>query len=194
MTSAVPSQHGPNGRDTTDLAPADDVHYSVRRPPGDDHPGLLAVDDGEHSDGLRGVDELFRDLRSSPEGLAGREAARRLLVYGPNPLSHQAGRRWPSELLSQFTQPLACYWRSPPSWPGSAAPRRCPGRSWPSSFSTQGSRSFRSVRPSVPFLVFALSGGAIPLPLTFLQILAVDLGTETLPALALGPTRPSPVR
>jgi potassium/sodium efflux P-type ATPase len=38
----------------------------------------------------------------------------------------------------------------------------------------------------VPFLVFALSGGAIPLPLTVLQILMIDLGTETLPALALG--------
>jgi calcium-translocating P-type ATPase len=38
----------------------------------------------------------------------------------------------------------------------------------------------------VPFLVFALSGGAIPLPLTVLQILAIDLGTETVPALALG--------
>jgi magnesium-transporting ATPase (P-type) len=38
----------------------------------------------------------------------------------------------------------------------------------------------------VPFLVFALSGGAIPLPLTVMQILAIDLGTETLPALALG--------
>ncbi|BBZ12747.1 cation-translocating P-type ATPase [Mycobacterium branderi] len=38
----------------------------------------------------------------------------------------------------------------------------------------------------VPFMVFALSGGGIPLPLTVLQILAIDLGTETLPALALG--------
>ena len=38
----------------------------------------------------------------------------------------------------------------------------------------------------VPFLVFALSGGAIPLPLTVMQILAIDLGTEILPALALG--------
>ena len=38
----------------------------------------------------------------------------------------------------------------------------------------------------VPFLVFAISGGAIPLPLTVLQILAIDLGTEILPALALG--------
>ena len=38
----------------------------------------------------------------------------------------------------------------------------------------------------VPFIIFALSGGAVPLPLTAVQILAVDLGTETLPALALG--------
>jgi magnesium-transporting ATPase (P-type) len=38
----------------------------------------------------------------------------------------------------------------------------------------------------VPFLVYALSGGKIPLPLTVLEILAIDLGTETLPALALG--------
>ena len=37
----------------------------------------------------------------------------------------------------------------------------------------------------VPFLVFALSGGAIPLALTVMQILAIDLGTDTLPALAL---------
>jgi calcium-translocating P-type ATPase len=38
----------------------------------------------------------------------------------------------------------------------------------------------------VPFLLYAFSGGAIPLPLTVMQILAIDLGTETLPALALG--------
>ena len=37
----------------------------------------------------------------------------------------------------------------------------------------------------VPFLVFALAGGAIPLPLTVMQILAIDLGTDVLPALAL---------
>lgn len=37
-----------------------------------------------------------------------------------------------------------------------------------------------------PFLVYALAGGAIPLPLTALQILAIDLGTDTVPALALG--------
>ena len=51
--------------------------------------------------------ELFRDLRTSPHGLAAREAARRLVVYGPNELTRRTGRRWPRELLAQFTQPLA---------------------------------------------------------------------------------------
>jgi magnesium-transporting ATPase (P-type) len=37
----------------------------------------------------------------------------------------------------------------------------------------------------LPLLVFALSGGAVPLALTVMQILAIDLGTDTLPALAL---------
>ncbi|MHB1569663.1 MAG: cation-translocating P-type ATPase [Solirubrobacteraceae bacterium] len=48
----------------------------------------------------------------------------------------------------------------------------------------------------VPFLIYALAGGAIPLPLTALQILAIDLGTETLPALALGrePAEPGIMR
>jgi calcium-translocating P-type ATPase len=39
---------------------------------------------------------------------------------------------------------------------------------------------------TVPFLVFALSGGAIPLPLTVLEMLAFDVALETLPSLALG--------
>jgi magnesium-transporting ATPase (P-type) len=34
--------------------------------------------------------------------------------------------------------------------------------------------------------VFALSGGQIPLPLTVLQLLAFDVGSETMPSLALG--------
>jgi magnesium-transporting ATPase (P-type) len=38
----------------------------------------------------------------------------------------------------------------------------------------------------VPFLVFALAGGAVPLPLNAIQLLAFDLGSETLPSLALG--------
>jgi calcium-translocating P-type ATPase len=44
----------------------------------------------------------------------------------------------------------------------------------------------------VPFLAFALSGGAIPLPLTVMQILAIDLGTEVVPALALGREQAEP--
>jgi calcium-translocating P-type ATPase len=40
----------------------------------------------------------------------------------------------------------------------------------------------------VPYLVFALF--RIPLPLTIIQILAIDLGTDTVPALALGAERP----
>jgi calcium-translocating P-type ATPase len=45
---------------------------------------------------------------------------------------------------------------------------------------------FAHATPEVmPFLVFALAGGAIPLPLTVLQILALDVGTEMLPSLAL---------
>jgi calcium-translocating P-type ATPase len=42
----------------------------------------------------------------------------------------------------------------------------------------------------VPFLAFVFVG--IPLPLTVMQILAVDLGTDLLPALALGTEPPEP--
>jgi calcium-translocating P-type ATPase len=52
---------------------------------------------------------------------------------------------------------------------------------------------FAHATPEVtPYLVFALGGGAIPLPLTVLQLLAFDVGTETLPALALGREKPEP--
>jgi calcium-translocating P-type ATPase len=53
------------------------------------------------------ADRLLRDLRSSPEGLSTREAARRLLQYGPNTLRRRRKRRWPGELARQFTHPLA---------------------------------------------------------------------------------------
>ena len=42
----------------------------------------------------------------------------------------------------------------------------------------------------VPYLAFVLL--RIPLPLTIIQILAVDLGTDMLPALALGAEKPAP--
>ena len=63
-------------------------------------------DDAEHSDQRRPLAELFRDLRTSPAGLTGREAARRLIVYGPNELTRRGGPSWPRDLLEQFTQPL----------------------------------------------------------------------------------------
>ncbi|HIJ86772.1 MAG TPA: cation-transporting P-type ATPase [Desulfuromonadales bacterium] len=42
----------------------------------------------------------------------------------------------------------------------------------------------------IPYIGYILFG--IPLPLTIMQILAVDLGTDMLPALALGAEKPSP--
>ncbi|MEU7875980.1 cation-transporting P-type ATPase [Dactylosporangium sp. NPDC049140] len=64
-------------------------------------------DNGETADERRPLVDLFGDLRTSRAGLSVREAARRLVVYGPNTLSRRTGRRWPRELLGQFTQPLA---------------------------------------------------------------------------------------
>jgi len=45
-----------------------------------------------------------------------------------------------------------------------------------------------NVAELVPYLAFALL--KVPLPLTVIQILAIDLGTDTLPALALGAEKP----
>ena len=42
-----------------------------------------------------------------------------------------------------------------------------------------------------PFVVWALSGGRFPLALGVLQVLALDIGTDILPALALGTEAPS---
>jgi magnesium-transporting ATPase (P-type) len=47
-----------------------------------------------------------------------------------------------------------------------------------------------NVAELTPFLFWALSGGEIPLALTVLQILALDIGTDLLPALALGAEPP----
>lgn len=48
-----------------------------------------------------------------------------------------------------------------------------------------------NVAELTPFVVWALSGGSIPLAITVLQVLALDIGTDLLPALALGAERPS---
>lgn len=45
---------------------------------------------------------------------------------------------------------------------------------------------------AVPFILFALSRGRIPLALNVMHILAVDLGTDLVPALALGAEPPEP--
>ncbi|MBI5582355.1 MAG: cation-transporting P-type ATPase, partial [Deltaproteobacteria bacterium] len=47
-----------------------------------------------------------------------------------------------------------------------------------------------NIPEAVPYLAYILL--QIPLPLTILQILAVDLGTDMLPALALGTEKPTP--
>jgi magnesium-transporting ATPase (P-type) len=45
---------------------------------------------------------------------------------------------------------------------------------------------------AVPFILFALTGARIPLALDVMHILAVDLGTDMVPALALGAEPPEP--
>jgi P-type Ca2+ transporter type 2C len=45
---------------------------------------------------------------------------------------------------------------------------------------------------AVPFVIFGLSGGVVPIALPVLHILSVDLGTDIVPALALGAERPEP--
>ncbi len=45
---------------------------------------------------------------------------------------------------------------------------------------------------AVPFVLFAFSGGRIPLALTVMQVLSIDLGTDMIPALALGAEAPEP--
>lgn len=49
-----------------------------------------------------------------------------------------------------------------------------------------------NVAELTPFVVWALSGGRFPLALGVLQILCLDIGTDLVPALALGSEAPSP--
>jgi magnesium-transporting ATPase (P-type) len=59
------------------------------------------------ADPLEPLALLLQHLHSSRDGLSDREAARRLITFGPNELAHRTGRQWPSELLRQVTHPLA---------------------------------------------------------------------------------------
>jgi len=43
-------------------------------------------------DATEPIGRLLRDLRTSRSGLSGREAARRLIAYGPNQLRRRGGR------------------------------------------------------------------------------------------------------
>jgi magnesium-transporting ATPase (P-type) len=45
---------------------------------------------------------------------------------------------------------------------------------------------------AVPFILFALSRGRIPIALPVMQVLSIDLGTDMVPALALGVEPPEP--
>jgi magnesium-transporting ATPase (P-type) len=49
-----------------------------------------------------------------------------------------------------------------------------------------------NVAELVPFMAWAVTGGKLPLALAVLQILALDIGTDLLPALALGAEPPNP--
>jgi magnesium-transporting ATPase (P-type) len=49
-----------------------------------------------------------------------------------------------------------------------------------------------NVAELLAFLAWGLSGGAIPLPLVVMQVLAIDLGTDLIPAIALGTERAEP--
>lgn len=49
-----------------------------------------------------------------------------------------------------------------------------------------------NVPEAIPFVVFAFSGGRIPIALGVMHILAIDLGTDLVPALALGAEPPDP--
>ena len=49
-----------------------------------------------------------------------------------------------------------------------------------------------NVPEAIPSALFLFSGGLIPLPMTVMQILTVDLGTDMLPALGLGSEKAEP--
>jgi len=53
------------------------------------------------------IERLLRDLRTRRVGLSDRDAARRLLVFGPNELVRRRGRGWLRDLVAQLVHPLA---------------------------------------------------------------------------------------
>ena len=67
----------------------------------------LAPDSVSALDPQESIVRLLRDLRTRRNGLSDREAARRLVIFGPNELVRRHGRIWPRELLGQLIHPLA---------------------------------------------------------------------------------------
>ena len=53
------------------------------------------------------IQQLLRDLGSSPDGLSAREVERRRLIHGANVLTRSHGGSWMGQLLRQLTHPLA---------------------------------------------------------------------------------------
>src|SRR5450756_1567619 len=66
-----------------------------------------ALDSVSALDPQESIERLLRDLRTRRGGLSDREAARRLVVFGPNELVRRRGRGWLRELVQQLVHPLA---------------------------------------------------------------------------------------
>ena len=67
----------------------------------------------------RPAGHILKELETSPEGLSGREAARRLEREGPNELEAPRGPGLPARLLGQLFRGLLSL--PPPQTPGPAA-------------------------------------------------------------------------
>ncbi|WP_171983374.1 HAD-IC family P-type ATPase [Arthrobacter sp. SRS-W-1-2016] len=71
-------------------------------------PSTPATDElGGSADPRAPVQRVLRDLRASRTGLSEREAARRLVAYGPNELARRGGLQWPRQVVRQLVPPLA---------------------------------------------------------------------------------------
>ena len=129
--------------------------------------------------------EAAHRRRAARRGPGRRDDRRRRQRRARRCAAPTSASRWAAPAPTSPARPRR--WSSPTTTsPRSSRPSKPAGASTTTSASSSSTSSPTPRRRSSPFLVFALSGGAIPLPLTVLQILAIDLGTETLPALALG--------
>jgi hypothetical protein len=70
-------------------------------------PPTVQEEPGAPVDATEPVERLLRDLRTTATGLSAREAARRLVVHGPNVLERRSQRNVLKELGHQLAHPLA---------------------------------------------------------------------------------------